>query len=71
MRRHHFAVNGLRGFGNASGRVTIEQGQSDAIFRVRALHSKDEETMLLSDLAQIVLERGAKARAAQKNRGRR
>lgn len=71
MRRHHFKVDGLHGFGAATGRVTIEQGQTNAIVRVRPLRSQIEAVMLLSDVAQIVLERDAKARVREKAKVRR
>lgn len=70
MRRSHFKVDGLRGFGNPVGRVTVEQGGANAIITVRPLRSPNAATMLLSDVAQIILERDAKARVSAARRKR-
>ncbi len=62
MRSTHFRVEGLKGFGQNVGRVTIEQTASGPLLTVRPLHSGTPVSMFLSEVAQIVLERDAKAR---------
>lgn len=67
MRRSHFAVQGIRFDGSTKAIVTIENGVDGAapVVRVRAHRRQREAVMLLSDVAQILLERDAKALATQ------
>lgn len=73
MRRHHFHVEGIRFDGAKSARVTIEGdgGEHAFVIRVRALRRPREAVMLLSDVAQITLERDAKQLAAEAPHARR
>lgn len=66
MRRAHFEVDGLRFDGATKGIVTVETGARNgaAIVRVRAYRRQREAVMLLSDVAQILLERDAKEQVA-------
>lgn len=67
MRRAHFEVEGLHFDGATRAIVTVETGanKAAAIIRVRAHRKPREAVMLLADVAQILLERDAKALAAQ------
>jgi hypothetical protein len=67
VRRSHFEVEGIRFDGASKAIVTVESGadKAAAIIRVRAHRRQREAVMLLADVAQIVLERDAKALAAQ------
>lgn len=66
MRRAHFNVDGIRFDGAEKAIVTVEcNGEGGAaILRVRAHRRHREAVLLLSDVAQMVLERDAKAAAA-------
>lgn len=66
MRRAHFAVAGIRFDGSTQAIVTIETGAAGSapVVRVRAHRRHREAVMLLSDAAQIILERDAKTAAA-------
>ena len=69
MRRAHFEVEGLRFDGATRAIVTVETGANTAaaIIRVRAHRKPREVVMLLSDVAQILLERDAKQLAAERS----
>lgn len=68
MRRAHFKVEGIRFDGAVKAIVTVECNDEGgaAIFRVRGYQLQREAVSLLADVAQIVLERDAKALAAQR-----
>lgn len=61
MRRAKFRVP-IRFDGAREATVIIEDDGGHQLVRVRPLRRQNEEVMHLSDLAAIVLERGAKAR---------
>ena len=67
MRRAHFEVDGIRFDRATKAIVTVETGVGNAaaIIRVRPYRRHREVVMLLADVAQILLERDAKAAAAQ------
>lgn len=67
MRRAHFEVDGIRFDRSTKAIVTVETGAGNvaAIIRVRPYRRHREVVMLLADVAQILLERDAKAVAAE------
>jgi hypothetical protein len=62
VRRARFKVP-LRFDGAEYATVLIEEDGEHQLIRVRPLRARNEEVMHLADIAAIVLERGAKARA--------
>lgn len=68
MRRAHFEVDGLHFDGATKAIVTVETGANNgaAIVRVRPYRKQREAVRLLSDVAQMVLERDARDRAGQR-----
>lgn len=72
MRRAHFEVEGIRFDKATKAIVTVETGAAGAapVVRVRAHRRHREAVMLLADVAQILLERDAKALAEETRRSR-